>query len=144
MKRLVLLSLAISIFAGFQGFAAESKAAAKKQKIDLRKDMNDLGEDQAVVERAKALDPKNKVQIVQSGAVDFNSSLELGFDYGFVGGGSTYLSSQNIGGNIDFHFTPSWSIGARYYSYLNNLTSEGHSVYDNALRTQNASGAPAT
>lgn len=140
--KLNLLILASFLLLASSGFSASRKAVAKstKSKIDLKRDMGDLGEDQAVVERARALDPNNQVKVVQSRAVDLNTRLELGVDYGFIGGGSTYLNSQIFGGNIDFHITPKWSVGARYYSYINNLSSEGRSVYEGAVSTQAAGG----
>jgi outer membrane immunogenic protein len=127
MKNLKLIFIIASLLSA-QAFAG---------KVNLKKDIDSLGEDQAVVERAKQLDPKNKVQVVQNRAVDRNSRFEIGVDYGLVGGGDSYLKSQNFGGNLDFHITPRWSVGLRYNSYINTLTSEGQQVYATALAQQN-------
>jgi outer membrane immunogenic protein len=105
-------------------------------KINLQKDINSLGEDQAIVDRARALDPKNKVEVVQNRAVDRHWRVELGVDYGLVSGGDSYLSSQNFGGNLDLHINPHFSLGLRYNSYINSLTNEGQQVYTTAANRQ--------
>jgi outer membrane beta-barrel protein len=41
---------------------------------------------------------------------------------------------------VDFHITPRWSLGARYYDYGNSLTPEGQRVFDEARAAYNAGG----
>ncbi len=106
----------------------------------LEKDLDSLADDSALIERAKAMDPKNRVEIVQRRAVDRNLRLEIGGNYGFVSGGDSYLSSQNLGAYLDFHINPNWSVGFRYNNFINNLTSEGSSVYTAALQQQQEHG----
>ena len=79
------------------------------------------------------MDPHNEVSIVQNRAVDRNMRLELGVNYGLVGGGEAYYQTQNLGANLDFHINPHWSVGARYYHSFNSLTSEGQAVFNNVL-----------
>src|SRR5690606_31252721 len=60
-------------------------------------------------------------------------------NYGMVTGGDPYLSSDNLGGRVDFHITPRISLGVMHYQTSNELSSEGKRVYDNAQAAQ-ASG----
>ena len=106
-------------------------SAQAKNKIDVTKDFDSLGGNEPIAEKAKAMDPENRVQIVQKRTVDRNLRLELGVNYGLVAGGDPYYNTQNFGGLLDFHITPKFSIGARYYTSTNSLTSEGQSQYDN-------------
>jgi outer membrane immunogenic protein len=126
MMKSMKLSLAIALLTFLS--ASLSKAAD----IDLTKDFDSLGGNEAILERAKALDPKNRVRIVQNRIVDRENRLELGMNYGGVAGGQSYLNTSNYGAQADFHLTPRWSVGARYYSYLNSLTNEGERVFADA------------
>ncbi len=135
--------LAVASFSS-QGFsAAKSKPATQSQvsASAAEKDLDSLADDQALVERARAMDPKNHVQIVQKRAVDRNLRLELGGNFGYVSGGDSYLSSQNLGAYLDFHLTPHWSLGFRYNNFINQLTSEGAAVYQQARIQQNSHGS---
>jgi outer membrane immunogenic protein len=111
-----------------------SLTALAAEKINLKKDFDSLGGNAEIVGRAQALDPDNKVKIVQNRAVDRHNRFELGVNYGLVSGGDTYMRTQNLGGNLDFHFTPKWSVGVRYYKSYSSLTPEGRDIYDDANR----------
>jgi len=122
MKTLVLaLSLTSLLLSG--------TAKADYKKIDLKKDFSSLGDNDAVEQRAKALDPNNKYKVVQGRAVDMNMRLELGINYGLESGGDPYYSTQTLGANLDFHINPNWSVGGRYYHSYNALNSEGQSAF---------------
>jgi outer membrane beta-barrel protein len=99
---------------------------------DVLKDLDALGGNRELVNKARDLDPKNKVRIVQNRAVDRDMRLELGMNYGTVAGGDPYISTDNLGGRLDFHFTPRFSLGVMYYQSSNKLNSEGKRVYDAA------------
>ena len=100
MKALVLLLLTLFVTA----------SAFAQNKVDMKKDFDSLGDNDAIAERAKALDPDNKVEIVQNRLVDRNLRLEVGMLFGLVAGGDTYYSSQNLGADLDFHITPKLSL----------------------------------
>jgi outer membrane immunogenic protein len=121
MKRLVLVAIALMTL----------NTWAK----DLTSEMDALGANKDLMKKAKAIDPDNKVRVVQNREVDRNYRLELGLNYGAnASGGDPYVNTSAVGGQLDFHFTPRWSLGARYSSYQNKLTSEGTSVLDDADR----------
>lgn len=91
----------------------------------LTNDMNSLGGNEKLIERAKAFDPDNKVRIVQNRLVDRHWRLELGVNYGANSGGDPYVNTDNLGASVDLHITPMFSVGARYYNHSNTLSDEG-------------------
>ncbi|MCB0412452.1 MAG: outer membrane beta-barrel domain-containing protein [Bdellovibrionales bacterium] len=105
---------------------------------DVLGDLDSLGGNKDLVRKARDLDPNNKVRIVQNRLVDRNMRLELGLNYGTVAGGDPYVSTDNVGGRIDFHFTPRFSMGVMYYQSSNDLSSEGQRVYNNAVAAQSS------
>lgn len=104
----------------------------------LADDVNALGGNRALMKKVRAIDPNNKVRVVQKRSVDRRLRLELGFNYGVYNGGDPYLKTDSIGGQLEFHVNPSISIGARYASISNTLSSEGERVFQQAasLREQ--------
>lgn len=108
---------------------------------DLNTRVNSLGGNKELIRKAKALDPDNKMRVVQRRAVDRTLRLEFGVNYGLVSGGDPYLNSQTVGGLLDFHINPHWSVGARHYEHYNELTPEGRRVFDDA-KAMSASGDP--
>jgi outer membrane immunogenic protein len=120
--------------------ASASQSSNSKQQINLEKDFDSLGNNQAVIQRAKALDPKNKTKVVQSRVVDMYNRLEIGGNIGGVMGGDSYYSTTSLGANLDFHFNPHWSLGARYYHNFNSLTSEGNAAFNQAAQDKTTSG----
>lgn len=136
LRTLQTLTVAIALTASTHSFAQTSRSAAKAKasvksqsqtakRVDVEKDLDTLGGNDALLEKATALDPENRSRIVQKRIVDRDLRLELGVNYGGVAGGDPYLKTQNIGGAVDFHINPRWSFGLRYLDYGNDLTSEG-------------------
>lgn len=112
--------------------AASSTQQAPAKRVDVEKDLDTLGGNDALLEKATALDPENRSRIVQKRVVDRDLRLELGVNYGGVAGGDSYLRTQNLGAAMDFHITPRWSLGLRYYDYGNDLTPEGQRMLQEA------------
>lgn len=99
---------------------------------DLSGKMNALGANKDLMKKARAIDPHNRVRVVQNREVDRNFRLELGLNYGMAEGGDPYVNTSVLGGTLDFHITPRWSIGARYINSQNSLTTEGKQVFSDA------------
>jgi outer membrane beta-barrel protein len=106
-------------------------------------DWESLGSTEAILKKAKALDPNNKVRVVQKRAVDRDMRLEVSGHYGFINGGDSYVKTQSGGAQLEFHVNPKWSLGVRYDRYFNALTSEGTKIY-NQSETAIAAGSQAT
>lgn len=147
LSTLLLASLSVAAAPKTTKKAAPAKAPQQQQQpakqIDFNKDVDGLGGNDALLEMSEKLNPETKSRIVQDRIVDRHNRLEVGINYGGVMGGTTYLQTQNVGATLDFHLTPRWSIGARYYSFQNGLTPEGERVKDEAL-ANNAVGNRAT
>lgn len=99
---------------------------------DLTSKMNALGANKDLMKKAKAIDPHNRVRVVQNRDVDRNFRIEVGLNYGMAEGGDPYVNTSVLGGQVDFHITPRWSIGGRYYNSQNSLTKEGEQVFADA------------
>lgn len=119
MKRLVLL---ITLMIGMTAQARKS----------VDSDLDALGGNKDLMERANAIDPKNTTRIVQKRLVDRDTRLEIDLNYGIVAGGDPYVDSHNMGVNAEFHLTPRWSLGGRWYHSANSLSSEGKRLTSDA------------
>lgn len=113
----------------------------KKNHIDVDKDVDTLGGNDALLQKAKAIDPENRARIVQKRVVDRNDRFEFGLNYGAIANGETYLNTQSVGASIDFHINPRWSVGVRYYDYGNQLSAEGQRVFNLANSSYANGGA---
>jgi outer membrane immunogenic protein len=118
-------------------YKTKSQNATFAKNIDLDQQMNNLGTNDEIIKKARALQPNNSMSIVQKRQVDRNLRPEIGLSYGFVNGGDSYVDTRNWGANLDFHINPRWSLGLRYNDNRNELTSEGQRVFDAALAAQN-------
>jgi outer membrane immunogenic protein len=103
-----------------------SQALAKSVSDDL----DSLGVNRDVVRKARGLNPNNKVKVVQKRAVDRTWRVEGSLGYGFLTGGDPYVDSRQAEGALEVHVTPRFSLGGRYYSYSNDLSSEGKRVFN--------------
>jgi len=119
---------------------AATVALSQAYASNLDQDLDSLGGNEQILQRAEAMDPHNRVEAVQNRTVDLHNRIEIGGNYGLVAGGDSYLETQNLGLNLDYHINPHWSLGARYYSSMNTLTPEGKAVFNNAQSTQQATG----
>lgn len=140
-KAITLCALAMSL--SMSAIAAPKKSAqptAAPKKINFAKDVDTLGGNEALMDMADSLKPETKARIVQDRIIDRHTRFEIGLNYGGVAGGTTYLQTQNLGFNLDFHITPRWSLGARYYDFTSKLTPEGQRVYDQAAANKAAGG----
>jgi len=116
MKRLLLLTMML----------ASTLALAK----DLDNDMDALGGNKDLMDRANAIDPNNTTRVIQKREVDLDDRFELGVNYGIVAGGDPYYDTSNLGARVEFHLDPHWSFGARYYHSASNLNSQGQNQID--------------
>lgn len=99
---------------------------------NLTSDLDALGGNQALMRKAEAIDPSNRIRIVQHRLVNRHNRIELGLNYGLTEGGDPYMNIKNWGAQLEYHFNPHWSIGARYYNFSNTLSSEGERVFSEA------------
>lgn len=126
---IVLISL-MGLIGLYSDVLALSNDSSKKP--SLVSDLDGLGGNRPLMEKAKILSTDNKMRIVQKRLVERDLRFELGLNYGLVGGGDNYYNTQNIGGNLEFHINPRWSLGYRYYQSRNRLTQEGKRIFQEA------------
>ncbi|NQZ01637.1 MAG: outer membrane beta-barrel domain-containing protein [Bdellovibrionales bacterium] len=98
----------------------------------LLDDAGTLGGNKELINKARAIDPNNRVRIVQNRLVDRRWRLELGVNYGAFAGGDPYLETDQLGGSVDLHVNPMLSVGFRYYNHSNTLSTEGQRRFDEA------------
>ncbi|WP_374028841.1 outer membrane beta-barrel domain-containing protein [Bdellovibrio bacteriovorus] len=142
MKTINLLTVAVlacSLFAvSAQAASAKSRTSAKT--INASEDIDSLGGNKELMEMAEKVKSTSRSRIVQERIVDRRNTLEFGLSYGSTFGGDAYLKTQSLGVAVDYHITPRWSLGVRYYDFGSSLTSEGQRVFDEARAAYNAGG----
>lgn len=131
MKRLSKFITATSILFVTVGAYAQRTSS---QRVNLEKDFDTLGGNDILIKKAQALDPDNKIRIVQKRLVDRNLRFEITANFGGLSGGDSYVDSTLAGGNIEFHFTPHWSFGIRHQIFGNKLSAEGDRVYSESQK----------
>ena len=97
---------------------------------NLSSDLDSLGTSPSLYKKAKKLSRSSKYRIVQKRTVDRNLRFEFGLTGATVFGGDSYYSTNMQGLNVNFHFTPNWSVGLSHYGFANSLTNEGKRVFD--------------
>ena len=97
-------------------------------RADLLQDFDSLGGNAVLLERAKALNPDARIQVVQDRVVNRRLRTEIAPEYSQVFGGDPYAKTQNVGANLHFHLTPRWSVGLKYNYSFSQLRPEGDSL----------------
>lgn len=104
-------------------YAQEQKST--KADEALVQELDQLGGNSALLERAQRLNPEKKIEIVQDRMVNRRWRHELGLEYGGVVGGDAYLATENLSLNYQLHIVPQFSIGVRGTYHMNRLREEG-------------------
>lgn len=139
MKTLLTITITCLLLSPAFAKTKKTKNTAQTAKtIQVNQQLDGLGSNDEIIQKARALQPNNSMRIVQKREVDRNLRPELGLSYGYVSGGDTYLETRNWGANFDFHMTPRWSLGLRYNDNKNSLTDEGQRVYNTAAAKKQA------
>lgn len=99
-------------------------AASTANASDLMKDFDTLGGNDVLLEKARSLNPEATITVVQDRVVSRRKRVEIAPEYTNVMGGDAYNKTQTFGLNAHYHFTPRWSIGAKYEYALNELKPE--------------------
>src|SRR5688500_2395124 len=85
-------------------------------KRSLINDLDSLGSNKGIAERAKAIDADNRIRVVQNRIVDRDMRFEFGVNYGAVAGGDSYVSTNQLGFLAELHITPMVSLGVRHFN----------------------------
>lgn len=145
MKKILLSIIAVTF--SLSAYAGQSKTTSAHKKPSAKKSLKDdfstLGDNKVFTERVKQMDQNQRVRIVQNRIVDLHNRFEIAGTYGYSAGGDSYVTTQHLGGILDFHFSPRFAMGIRYQHYFNELTNEGKSQYDAARAAQSIDPAAA-
>ncbi len=110
--------------------AAPNPPAAATE--SLASEADSFGGNEALYEKAKALNPEIQTDIVQNRFVNLAGRFEIAPEYSGVFGADAYNQTQNLGLNLHYHITPTWAIGVKYNHSYNKLTAEGDAAIDRA------------
>ncbi len=75
---------------------------------------------------------ESRTRLVQGRAIDRDWRLEFGVNYGPTAFGDSYLNTQTLGGIVNVHITPRFSLGVQYAKAFNQLTNEGQTRFSQA------------
>src|SRR5688572_23953738 len=103
------------------GFAQRKGAPRKNTQINVEQDVDTLGGNEDLMKMAQSLRSQTRTRIVQDRIVDRRNRLEFAFSYGGIVGGDSYTQTQALGGAVNFHFTPRWSLGLQYTDFTSTL-----------------------
>ncbi len=106
-------------------FTLIAVAGLQAEAADLLQDFDTLGGNDVLLEKAKALNPDAQIRVVQDRVVNRRRRVEFSPEFLAVLGGDAYNSTQSLGLNLHYHFTPQWSMGLKYSYAFNKLRPEG-------------------
>jgi len=101
---------------------------------DISSDFDSLGGNKVLMERAKALEPEMQVEVVQQRTVSRRNRIEIAPEFSGTFGGDVYNRTKNLGLNLQYHFTPRWSVGLKHNQAFNTLTTEGENMMNQAIQ----------
>ena len=127
--------------AAFAATALMALAPGARAASSASQDLETLGGNRNVEDRAARLSSTTQSTVVQGRDVDRTNRFELGTYYGPVAYGNSYINSQVWAGMAEFHVVPQFSLGVRYEHAFNQLTNEGQAALD-AARNGNATSYP--
>lgn len=107
---------------------------------DILKDFDSLGGNDILLEKARALNPDQKIEIVQNRFVSRTKRHEFTGEFANVVDGDPYLKARAAGFNYNFHLNPRWSFGLKYHYGFNELTEAAERSIQLAEKTDNKEG----
>jgi outer membrane beta-barrel protein len=99
---------------------------------DVQSEVDSFGGNQALYEKAKALNPEVEKTVIQDRFMNRTNRWELAPEMAQVDSGDSYNRTSNAGLNVHYHINPSWSLGVKYNYSFNKLTPEGEAMLNKA------------
>lgn len=140
MKTINLLLAQILLLSFVSNNALAANKSARVKQINAVEDIDTLGGNKELMDMAEKIKSTSRSRIVQERIVDRHHTLEFGLSYNNTFGGDSYLKTQGFGAAADYHITPRWSLGVRYYDFGNSLTPEGERIFQEARASYQAGG----
>lgn len=138
MKNMKWFSITVLVLAFYGTLPAAAQSG--KKSTQMSEDIDSLGGNTELMEMAQNIKSQSRSRIVQERLVPRRHRVEIGLNYGSTFGGDAYLKTQSLGFALDYHITPRWSLGARYYDFTNSLSNEGERIFTQARQNYNAGG----
>jgi outer membrane beta-barrel protein len=129
---LLVISALVSVSQAFAADVAPTKAPAKNS--GLLKDFDTLGGNDVLLDKARELNPDQRISIVQDRIVQRRNRLEIAPEFASVLGGDAYNHTDGFALNAYYHITPHWALGAKYEYDANSVRPEGQNLIDQALK----------
>ena len=128
-----LLVIAATLLASTGAFAADTAAAPQKSNSGLMKDFDSLGGNDVLLDKARELNPDQKISIVQDRIVKRRNRLEIAPEVANTLGGDPYNRTTGFALNAYFHINPHWALGAKYEYDTNTIRPEAQALIDQAM-----------
>jgi outer membrane immunogenic protein len=125
-------------------FAAEDAATSAKasKNSGLLKDFDTLGGNDVLLDKARELNPDQRISVVQDRIVQRRNRLELAPEFASVLGGDPYNHTNAMALNAYFHINPHWALGAKYEYDTNSVRPEGQALIDQAIANSDKALVP--
>ncbi len=101
-------------------------------RAEISSEVDSFGGNQALYEKAKALNPEVEKSVVQDRFINRSKRWEFSPEFASSSGGDPYNQSSSAGVNIHYHITPKWSVAVKYNYAFNELTEEGKEMFRRA------------
>jgi|GEM_PF-407591 len=143
-------TLTVSFLASATAFAAgsaaqtsaDTSAAAQKPNSGLMKDFDTLGGNDVLLDKARELNPDQRISIVQDRIVKRRNRLEIAPEVASTLGGDPYNHTTGFALNAYFHINPHWALGAKYEYDTNSVRPEGQALIDQAINERDRNLVP--
>ena len=139
------MKITFAILAGLltvtPAFAAEPAPQAKSNS-GLMKDFDTLGGNDVLLDKARELNPDQRISIVQDRVVKRRNRLEIAPEVSGTVGGDPYNRTTGFALNAYFHINPHWALGAKYEYDTNTIRPEGQALIDQAMSERDRNLVP--
>ena len=137
-----LLVIAV-LLASTSVFAADKSAAKPADKnAGLMKDFDTLGGNDVLLDKARELNPDQRISVVQDRIVSRRKRLEIAPELSNTLGGDPYNRTNGFALNAYFHITPNWALGAKYEYDANTIRPEAQNLIDQAMNERDRNLVP--
>lgn len=129
------LILITALLAGSVAFADDVAPAAQPEPArneGLMKDFDTLGGNDVLLDKARELNPEERVSIVQDRIVGLRNRVEISPEFTSVLGGDPYNHTNGFALNAYYHINPRWALGAKYEYDTNSLRPEANNLIQQA------------
>lgn len=132
------------LISGSFAFAADDTTTVKSpsKNSGLLKDFDTLGGNDVLLDKARELNPDQRISVVQDRIVQRRNRFEVAPEFASVLGGDPYNHTDGLAINAYFHINPHWALGAKYEYDTNAIRPEGQNLIDQAVANSDKTLVP--